>query len=68
MLQVVAKSFSTKKLSKKFHKIHREIPVLESISNTVERQAVWLATLLKRDPAQVFQNQPFVDLLQNRCS
>ena len=69
MLQVVAKSCSTKKLSKKFHKIHREIPVLDSISNTVERlQAVWLATLLKRDPVQVFQNQPFIDLLQNRYS
>ena len=49
-------------------KIHREIPVLESLSDTVKcLQIVRLAALLKTDPALVFQNQPFIDL-QNRCS
>ena len=39
-----------KKAFLKFHKIHREIPVLESFSNnTIGIQAVRLATLLKRD-------------------
>ena len=40
------------KNSKKLHKIHREIPVLESLSNTVKGlHAVRLATLLKRNPS-----------------
>ena len=40
-----------KKVFLKFHKIHREIPVLQSLSNTVkDLQAARLATLLKRDP------------------
>ena len=66
---MVAKRCSAKILSEKFHKIHREIPVLESLSNTVKCfQAVRLATLLKRDPALVFQEQPFVDPLQNMSS
>ena len=61
-----ARRFCAKKLPKTFHKIHREIPVLESLSNTVKCfQAVRLATLLKRDPALVFQEQSFVDPLQN---
>ena len=40
-----------KNLSKKFHEIHREIPVLESLSNTAKcLQPIWLPTLLKIDP------------------
>ena len=37
-------------ISKKFHKVHREIPVLESLSTVQGLHAIWLATLLKRDP------------------
>ena len=48
---MVAIKFSAVKLFQKFCKIHREIPVLESLSNTVKcLQAVRLSTLLKRDP------------------
>ena len=48
---MVARRCSAKKFSKKFHKIHKEIPVPQSLSNTVKDfQAVRLATLLKRDP------------------
>ena len=68
---MVAKRCSAKKFSWKFHKIHREIPTvyLQSLSNTVkDLQAVRLATLLKRNPALVFQEQSFVDHLQSRCS
>ena len=47
MWEVVAKRCSAKKLSKKLHKIHNKIPVLESLFNTVEGvQAVRLGTLL----------------------
>ena len=50
MREVVA-SCSTKKLSHKLHKIHRKIPVLESLSNTIKGlHAVRLATLLKQKP------------------
>ena len=57
------------RFSRKFHKIHREIPVLQSRPNTVkDLQAIRLANLLKRDPAPAFQNRLFVDPLQNSCS
>ena len=47
----------------------KEIPVLQSLSNTVKGlQTVRLATLSKRDPRTGFQNQLFLDPLQNRCS
>ena len=52
----VVKSYEIKfdnlqKLSKKFDKIHRKIPVWQSLSNTVKRfHAVRLATFLKTDP------------------
>ena len=50
MREVVARC-STKKLSKKLHKIHRKTPVLESLSNTVKGlHAVRPAILLKRNP------------------
>ena len=46
-----ARKCSPKKLSSKLRKIHREIPVVESLSNSVKCvQAVRFATLLKRDP------------------
>ena len=50
--------------------MYREIPVLQSLSKTVkDLQAPRFATLLKREtPTLVFQNQSFVDYLQNRCS
>ena len=39
-----------KELSRNFPKLHREIPVLESLSNNVTAlQAVKIVTLLKRD-------------------
>ena len=45
------------------------MPVLQSSFNAVKGlQDVRLAILMKRDPALMFQNQPFADLLQNRCS
>ena len=51
MWDVVAWTCSANKLSWKFHKIYREIPVLESLSNTVKPvQVVRFASLLKRDP------------------
>ena len=51
MWEVVARRCSAKKLSYKFFKIHREIPVRQSFSNTVKSlQDVRLATLLKKDP------------------
>ena len=51
MREVVAGRFSTKKLSQKLQKIHRKIPVLESLSDTAKGlHAVRLATLLKRNP------------------
>ena len=66
---MVAIRCSPKYLPETFHKIYREIPVLESLFNTVKGiQVVRLATLLMRDLAMVFQNQIFVDVLQNRCS
>ena len=62
MSEVAARRCSAKKLFKKCHKIQKEIPVLESLSNTVNSlQAVWFATLLKRNPPLRFQNQPFLD-------
>ena len=55
---------------KNFTKSTEKIPVLETLSNTVKSvQATRLAFFLKeRPPTLVFQNQPFVDPLQNRCS
>ena len=51
MYEVVARMCSTKKISWKFHKIHREAPVLGCLSNIAKCvQAVRLATLLKRHP------------------
>ena len=54
MREVVARLLGgvlQKSFPKIFTKIHREIPVLESLSNTVKCfQAVRLATLLRRDP------------------
>ena len=48
---MVARKFSAKKVSKKFRKIHIEIPALESLSNTAKcLQPIRLAALLKRDP------------------
>ena len=48
---MVARRCSAKKLSEKFRTVHREIPVLESLSNTVKYiQAVWLSTFVTRDP------------------
>ena len=48
---MVARRCSTKKLSLKLHKIHRKIPVLESLANTAkDLHAVRLADLLKRNP------------------
>ena len=61
----VSSMCSAKKLSYKFRKIHREIPVLEHYSNTVKSlQAVRFTRLLKT-LALVFKNQSFVDALQN---
>ena len=69
MREVVARRCSAKEFSEKFHKMHREILVLQSLSNTAkELEAVRFATLLKRDLAPLFQSQPFVDCLQNKCS
>ena len=66
---MVARRTSAKKISEKLHKIHREIPVLQSLSNTVKSiEAVRLATFLKRDPRTGVKDQPFVDPLQNTCS
>ena len=43
-----------------FHKIHREIPVLESLSNAFKGlQIVMLATLLKKD-LRTFVSEPAV--------
>ena len=57
-----------KKLSKKFHKIHREIPLLESLSITVKCfQAVTLATRLKRDPRTSF-SEPAICRSSTRSS
>ena len=51
MWEVVARKCSAKKLLYKFHKIHTEIPVLESLSNIIKGlPAIRLWTLLKRDP------------------
>ena len=51
MREVVARRCSTKKLSQILHKIHRKIPVLESLSDTVKGlHAVRLGTLLNRNP------------------
>ena len=61
MWEVVSKNCAAKRI---FHKIHREIPAPESLSNTVKGfQVALLATLLKRDPTLVFQNYLFVDSL-----
>ena len=50
MAEVVARRCSTKHSYKKFCKIHRETPVLESLSdNAAGLQAVRHATLLRRD-------------------
>ena len=50
MPEVVATSFSAKKLSRKFLKTYRKTPVLESLfNNATGLQAVRLATLLKTD-------------------
>ena len=47
---MVARRCSAKHFSKKFHKTHREIPLLQSLSNTVKGlQTVRLVTLLERD-------------------
>ena len=51
MWEVVARRCCAKNLPKKCYKIHREIPVLESLSNTAKcLYAVWPATLLKKNP------------------
>ena len=51
MREVVARCSTKKKLSLKLHKIHRKVPVLESLSNTVKGlQAIRLASLLMRNP------------------
>ena len=48
---MVAKRCSGKKISQKFLKIHSEVQVRQSLSNTVKSlQPVWLVTLLKKDP------------------
>ena len=48
---MVVRKCSAKRLSWKFHKIHREIPELESLSNTVKGlQAVSPEILSKREP------------------
>ena len=47
---MIAKRCSTKKLSYKFLRIHQEIPVRQSLSNTLSLPAVMFATLLKKDP------------------
>ena len=63
---MVARNFSAKKT---FLKISQNSQINTCLSNTVEcLQAVMLATLLKNDPALVFQKKPFIDPLQNRCS
>ena len=52
MWEVVARSCSAKKLSWKFHKTHREVLALGSLSNTVKSlQGIRFGTLLKRDSA-----------------
>ena len=52
MSEVAARRSSAKKLSRKFCKVHMEVPVLESLSNNVTGlQAAEIAPLLKRDPA-----------------
>ena len=49
---MAARRCSAKKFSEKFHKIHREILVLQSLSNTAKGlQAMRLAALLKRNPS-----------------
>ena len=54
-----------KKLSQKFLKIHREIPVRQSFSNTVKSfHAARLAILLKL-LSLGFESKPFVDRLEN---
>ena len=51
MWQVVPKRYSAKKLSYQFLKIHREVPVWQSLSNIVKSfQVVRFATLLKKHP------------------
>ena len=48
---MVARRCPAKKLPQKFHKIHRKIPLLESLSNTIKvLRTIRLATLLKRNP------------------
>ena len=69
MREVVTRWCSAKKLSWKFLKIHREIPVQQSLSNTVKNfHALRLATLLKKPPSLGFESKPFVDPLENMCS
>ena len=52
-----------------FFKIHREIPVRQSLSNNVKSfHGVRLATFLKKDPLTGVKIKPFVDTLENRCS
>ena len=48
---MVPRRCSAKKSSKKFHKIHREIPMLQCLSRTAKYLlAARLSTLLKRNP------------------
>ena len=65
MWEVVASKLSAKYLSQKFCKIHREVPVLESLSNIVtDFQTVRLTLYSRETPVLVFQNQTFVDAQQ----
>ena len=66
MLEVVARRCSTKKLSKKLHKIHRKIPVLESLSSRVCARCFSKWLLLKI--LQISQESTWVGVFFNNVA